>query len=280
MKEISGVNHRSGLEVVIVGAGMIGLSAAYFLQRLGATVMLLERSFVGDCIPNLELKRVLAYCKGTQTGELTERGLMLAEELAGELGYVGSLQDIEGEPYIDDAKSPNGKRAILLSDFARDLAVHCQQAGVRVIEANPVSSLLMKQNVVHGAVTATGSIVADEVVICAGLQSVGLIGAIGLSLQLKAAENQLGASSARQGIPGVFTGKVPLTPTGAPYIGRPVGFDGLYLAIGHDTNPAAAIAVGEMIAEALYRSEDVFALSLGRVDYSANQSSDPLNNAL
>ncbi|MGH8387795.1 MAG: hypothetical protein ACRESJ_20300, partial [Pseudomonas sp.] len=126
-----------------------------------------------------------------------------------------------------------------------------RDSGVRILEADPVHCLLRINNEVHGVDTASGAIMVDEVVVCAGLQSQILLTSAGLILPLRAVENGLGASSARQGIPGVFTGMVPLTPNGVPYVGRPEGYRGLYLGIGHGTNPAAAIAVGEDIAEAL-----------------------------
>ncbi|WP_410481666.1 NAD(P)/FAD-dependent oxidoreductase [Pseudomonas plecoglossicida] len=245
------MSKRGNLEVAIVGAGIIGVSAAYFLQKLGASVTLIDKSFVGDCIPNLGLSQVMTYCRKTQSSPFTDRGVVLARALAIELGYGESLDNSGDESGVPDQKSGDRPRTVLLSDFARDLAARCRDAGVRVLEADPAHCLLGINNHVRGVDASSGVITADEVVVCAGLQSQMLLTSAGLTLPLSAAENRLGASSARQGIPGVFTGMVPMTPNGVPYVGRPEGFKGLYLGIGHGTNPAAAIAVGEDIAAAL-----------------------------
>jgi glycine/D-amino acid oxidase-like deaminating enzyme len=255
MRGVSGVSKHGNLEVAIVGAGIIGVSAAYFLQKLGASVTLIDKSFVGDCIPNLGLNQVMTYCRKTQSSPFTDRGVVLARALAIELGYGDSLDDFDREASVPDQKLGDQPRTVLLSDFARDLAARCRDAGVRVLEADPAHCLLGINNHLRGVDTASGVITADEVVVCAGLQSQMLLTSAGLTLPLRAAENRLGASSARQGVPGVFTGMVPLTPSGLPYVGRPEGFKGLYLGIGHGTNPAAAIAVGKDIAEALCSSD-------------------------
>ncbi|MBK5516715.1 FAD-binding oxidoreductase [Pseudomonas sp. TH10] len=272
MKGESDVNQKTGVEVVIVGAGLIGLSTAYFLQRLGAKVTLIEKAFIADSIPNLGLAKALLYCKSTQSGSLTDRGLTLTEVMVAELEYRGSRQDDGDEVFVTDARSPGSKRSVLLSDFAQDIADSCRKSGVRIIETDPVSTLLVKNDVVHGVETARGFFTADVVVISAGLQSQPLLRSVGLSVQLQAADSRLGASSARQGIPGVFTGMVPLTPNGEPYVGRPEGILGLYLGIGHDTNPAAAIAVGEMLATGICTSSDALALTLTRTDCPMTQS--------
>lgn len=260
------MSKHGNLEVAIVGAGIIGVSAAYFLQKLGASVTLVDKSFVGDCIPTLGLSQVMTYCKKTQSGPLTERGVALARAMAIELGYGESLDNVYGEASVPDQKMADQTGTVLLSDFARDLAARCRDAGVRVLEADPAHCLLGINNHVRGVDAASGVITADEVVVCAGLQSQMLLTSAGLTLPLRAAENRLGASSARQGIPGVFTGMVPITPNGVPYVGRPEGFKGLYLGIGHGTNPAAAIAVGEDIATSLCGVDTVPANVLLRSD--------------
>ncbi|MGH8386570.1 MAG: FAD-dependent oxidoreductase, partial [Pseudomonas sp.] len=99
------MNQQRDLEIAVVGAGIIGVSAAYFLQKLGARVTLIDKSFVGDCIPKLGLTKVMAYCKKTQPNPLTERGMALAQILASELGYCGSLGDIDDEASVTDNRS-------------------------------------------------------------------------------------------------------------------------------------------------------------------------------
>lgn len=245
------MNQRKDLEIAVVGAGLIGLSAAYYLQKLEAKVTLIDRSFVGDCIPKLGLTKVMAYCQKTQPGALTERGIALAQMIAKELGYIGSLHNADDETCVAQSNNLGQNRVVTLQDFSVDLAERCRDSGVLILEAAPVNRLLGFNNEMWGVETASGPVMVDEVVICAGLHSQVLLSSVGLSLPLKAADNGLGASSARQGIPGVFTGMVPLTPNGVPYVGRPEGYRGLYLGIGHGTNPAAAIGVGEEIAETL-----------------------------
>lgn len=245
------MNQRKELDIAVVGAGMIGLSAAYFLQKLGAKVTLIDKSSVGDCIPKLGFTQVMAYCQKIQPGSPTERGVALAQMIAKDLGYIGTLHDVDHEACVPHNEVLGQNRVVTLSDFAIDLAARCRDSGVRILEKVPVNRLLGFNNEMWGVETASGSVIVDEVVICAGLHSQVLLSSAGLSLPLKAAENGLGASWARQGIPGVFTGMVPLTPSGAPYVGRPEGYRGLYLGIGHGTNPAAAISVGDEIAQAL-----------------------------
>ncbi|MGM3216487.1 FAD-dependent oxidoreductase [Pseudomonas sp. PhalM4] len=193
------------------------------------------------------------------------------DELIHELGYVKVQDSVVGERIVSGLASGQ-PHVISLSDFAKAIAGAIRLAGGEVIENSPVASLLMKNNRVHGVATGSGHIEADEVVICAGLQSEALINAVGLTLQLKAAENRLGASSARQGVPGVFHGTVPLTPSGEPCLGRPEGLDGLFIAVGHDTNPAAAIAVGQMLAQALDLLEHSATLLGNHADYALSHS--------
>lgn len=274
MEWASDVKLEDGLQVAVVGAGLVGLAAAYYLRLFGATVTLIDKSLIGEGIPKVGLTKALSYSWNVHPGDLTEQGIALATSLAEQMNYGGSLLDVRNEAFINNAVNAELKLPRTLPEFAQDLAARCRHMGVNITEGNAVTALLVDGIVVHGIVATVGPVLADEVVVCAGLDSQQLLGPIGLRLRLKVADNRLGASRARQGISGVFIGSVPITPSGFPYVGRPEGLRGLYLGVGHDTNPAAAIAVGRNIANALCKSScaSVLPLVAHVSDYSSQQS--------
>ena len=165
--------------------------------------------------------------------------------LASELGYVVAEDSSTNKELLQKAS----QRPVLLTDLASDLLKRCKDCGVRVFEEECVESLVIREGSVVGCQTSWGALLGDEVVLSAGIGGLPLLNALGLSLPVSEGVHRLGANRARFDVPGVFSGVVPITPDGQPLLGRPKNIHGLIVAIGHDVNPSAALAVGEAIEQ-------------------------------
>ncbi len=247
------MGNRAGLDVAVVGAGLVGLTAALQLQRAGMNVTIMEKGRIGSQQPSLSLAKVFSFCANLFQGGLTARGSELVPVLASELGYVISDEGSGSYELVQHIT----QKPVLMTDLVSDLLGRCVDAGVRVFEREGVESLVVRDGKVIGCQTSWGVLLADEVVVSAGIGGLTLLRPLGVDLPVNEGLNRLGASKARSDVPGVFSGTVPLTPDGQPFLGRPRGMEGLIVAVGHDVNPAAALAVGEAIERVITNPSQV-----------------------
>lgn len=206
----------SGARVVVVGAGIVGASIAYFLTRAGATVTLVEAknpaagaSGASDGAVSIASKRPgpmmeLALQARSLYHQWVQQGVMAdifhtrptylfarTDEEVAVIARQGSDLLKLGEPVLPlthaelrqrvpglghqvlaGMKVPNDGHALGYRVVDRLLKV----SGAAVVRNTPVQRLAMSGGRVVGVVTAAGTVVADRVVIAAGLGSRHLAG--------------------------------------------------------------------------------------------------------
>ncbi|MFV3308286.1 NAD(P)/FAD-dependent oxidoreductase [Pseudomonas sp. NY15181] len=239
---------KAGLEVVVVGGGLVGLSAAYYLQRSGARVTVLEQRAIAANVPAISLKEAVWFSsKKAPLTDLSKRGATLLHSLLEDIGYASSvINQTIGE--VDRASAPldntSQHHPIELRVMLWELADLVRERGGKIFELTDATNLTFSASRVTGVVTSIGHFVADEVVIAAGLGSQWLLNPAGLKLGLKIGTCKDFAKS-----DAVRSRRyVPLTSQKEPFISRPTTLQRTVIAVGHGNNPVAALAAGERAA--------------------------------
>lgn len=161
---------RSHFPVIVVGAGLAGLSAAYTLARNGMEVLVLER---GDYPGAKNLMGGVLYHRPTEdvfpgfAGEApVERRVsrqsfwLLTEDSAFTAGYHSELWMDEPNAYT-----------VLRARFDPWLAAKAEKAGVRIITETTVTELIVSDGRVLGVRTSRpeGDLFADVVIVAQGV---------------------------------------------------------------------------------------------------------------
>ena len=236
---------KAGLEVVVVGGGLVGLSAAYYLQRSGARVTVLEQRAIAAYVPAISLNEAVWFStKKAPRTDLSQRGATLLHSLLEDIGYASSVIDQTiGEAGSPSDSSPT-RHPVELRVMLWELADLVRERGGKIFELTDATKLTFSASRVTGVTTSIGHFVADEVVIAAGLGSQWLLNPAGLKLGLKIGTCKDFAKS-----DAVRSRRyVPLTSQKEPLISRPTALQRTVIAVGHGNNPVAALAAGERAA--------------------------------
>jgi len=212
----TGTHPPAAPHVIIVGAGIVGAAIAYFLARAGAKVTLLEArwpsagaSGASDGAVSVASKRpgpmmALACEARTLYRQWVEQGIMRdiyhprptylfarTDEEVAVIAHQGSdlmelgerilplthdelMQRVPGlgSHVLAGMKVPDDGHALGYRVVDRLLQV----SGAQVLRNTPVQRLALSDDKVVGVVTPTGTLVADRVVVAAGLGSGALVG--------------------------------------------------------------------------------------------------------
>jgi len=236
------VDKYVGLDVLIIGGGAVGVCSAYFLQKAGMRVTLIEQSRVGLKGPRTPFVDCIGG--GDKRSELARRGSELVSPLFEDLGYKMRLVS----RFCFTSQSTITAHSVRKGTLGNELSMHemlmdlrnvVNDRGGRIFEELEVTELIMADDKVVGASTPVGQFLADETIIAAGVLSSKFEGCLNLDLRFK--EERIAA--------GDDLVDVPVTPYGKPYLGRPEGINGAIVAVGHDVDAICAIGVGQIVAD-------------------------------
>lgn len=233
-----------GLDVIVVGGGVAGVCTAYFLQRSGMQVTLLERASVGGNAPQVAVKDSLGEDRA-----LNDQDFNLLAEVVNDMGY--SFETPEADDPAGALSAPSIKckisgEDVLLSKLVADLSAVIQDRGARVFEAVEVDNLIINSGKVVGVFTNSGPFLADEVVI----STVGLSAKFEYlhGLDLGAKHYSISAFHKRQDS-ALTSARV----YDQFYVGRPDEVDGTIVAVGHRLSPVSAFNVGFTVSKMVSR---------------------------
>jgi sarcosine oxidase subunit beta len=229
----------TGSNVVVIGAGVTGLSTAWWLARSGASVTVLDKGVVGweassrngggashyhsplfaeeqRLWPLMDelLGYPTEYRRGRVIAAMTEKQLAHYHYMAAmftELGYatdhIDARQAIELAPLLSDANL--GGIHLHFGGHANPqrtvqaYAWATQDLGGRIVQNTPALRLVSSGGRVTAVETARGLIGCDAVVVAAGPQTAALLAGIGIALPLAAARAEM-----------IITEPAPLMPVG------------------------------------------------------------------
>lgn len=228
-----------GSSVVIIGAGVTGLSTAWWLARAGVAVTVLDKGVVGweassrngggashyhsplyheeqRLWPLLDdmLGYPTEYRRGRVIAAMTEPQLAHYHYMAQmflELGYAVDRIDVRQAIELAPLLSPQSLGGIHLhfgghANPQRTVQAYAwaiQDLGGTIAQNTPALALLSDGSRVTGVQTARGIIGCDAVAVAAGPQSAALLAGIGIDLPLAAARAEM-----------IITEPAPLMPVG------------------------------------------------------------------
>lgn len=230
---------ESGAEVIVVGAGVTGLSAAWWLARRGVDVLVLDKGLVGweasgrngggashyhsplfDEEQRLwpMMDELLGYSTEYRrervvfaTNERHLRNYRRMAEICRALGYrvddldparVRELVPLAGEGNLGGIHLRFGGHANP-QRTVQAYAWALQDLGARIMQHRPVARILTQGGKVTGVETARGILSCDHLVVAAGPQGEGLLSPLGVRLPLAAARAEM-----------IVTEPAPLMPIG------------------------------------------------------------------
>lgn len=229
----------TGSNVVVIGAGVTGLSTAWWLARAGVSVTVIDKGVVGweassrngggashyhsplfaeeqRLWPLMDdlLGYPTEYRRGRVIAAMTEKQLTHYHYMAAmfnELGYatdhIDTRQAVAHAPLLSDANL--GGIFLHFGGHANPqrtvqaYAWALQDLGGRILQHTSALRLLTAGSVVTGVETPLGIIGCDAVVVAAGPQSAALLAGIGIDLPLSAARAEM-----------IITEPAPLMPVG------------------------------------------------------------------
>lgn len=229
----------SGASVVVIGAGVTGLSAAWWLARSGVDVVVLDKGIVGWEASGrngggashyqsplfVEEQRMwpqMDELLGYPTEYRRERIIIQRDpELLEHYRAVGRMCTAMGYP-VDDLDAKQAQEMVPLTDETCLGGIHLrfgghanpqrtvqayawalQDLGGRVIQHTPALSIETSGGRASAVVTPRGRIACDALVVAAGPQSEALLAPIGIRFPLAAARAEM-----------IVTEPAPLMPIG------------------------------------------------------------------
>ncbi|WP_121398081.1 FAD-binding oxidoreductase [Micromonospora sp. M71_S20] len=204
------------VQVVVVGAGIVGAAVAYEAARAGAEVVLLDKSLPASGVT----ADSFAWIGGPREGDVPDPSTVLRrrvlqdyrrleDEVQGlRVRWRGAL--MWGEQQLDDGRLAPGERLVDATEVGlleprlrvrpmRALHVEshgaidpvavtqalvraAQEHGARLMANSVVTALDLRDRQVTGVRTSTGSLPADTVVVTAGVDAPTLCGQLGFDL--------------------------------------------------------------------------------------------------
>lgn len=179
---------RNKTEVIVVGGGPAGISAAVTIARAGKNVVLIERgSFSGSknvfggaiyVQPTKEIFPEFEQTAPIERKTVSHKYIMCTEKESVEVAYVS--KEHETQSY-----------SVIRSKFDRWMAKEAQKEGVVLVTETLVKELIIKENKVVGVKTELEDYFADIVILADGVNSL-LAKQIGLRKEIKPKDVALG----------------------------------------------------------------------------------------
>ncbi len=217
----------AGADVVVVGAGVTGLSAAWWLARSGVSVVVVDKGIVGWEASGrngggashyqsplfAEEQRLWPQMDdllGYPTEYRRERIIIQRDPaLLAHYRAVGRMCTAMGWP-VDDLDSRQAQELVPLTDATCLGGIHLrfgghanpqrtvqayawalEDLGGTVVETCPVTGFVQAGGRVRGVVTARGTIACDHLVVAAGPQAEALLAPLGIAFPLAAARAEM-----------------------------------------------------------------------------------------
>jgi len=193
----------TGASVIVVGAGVTGLSAAWWLARSGVDVLVLDKGIVG-----WEASERVIFA----TTEHHLKHYQRMARISRDLGYrVDDLDPAQVREYVPLA-GDNVTGGIHLRGFGgqanpqrtvQAYAWALQDLGGRILQHAPVTRILAVAGKATGVETPRGTFACDHLVVAAGPQAEALLAPLGVRLPLAPARAEM-----------IVTEPAPLMPVG------------------------------------------------------------------
>lgn len=193
-RPVDGEHPRSGwlmnnkTDVIVVGGGPAGISAAITIARAGKNVILIERgkfsgskNVFGGAIYTQPTKEIFPYFEKTAPLDrktITHKYIICAPEESTSINY-------------NCAKKEANSYSVIRAKFDRWMAKEAQKEGVVLVTETLVTELLIKENKVVGVITELEEYFADIVILADGVNSL-LAKQIGLRKEIKPQDVALG----------------------------------------------------------------------------------------
>lgn len=241
-----------GLDVVIIGAGAIGVSTAYFLQRAGMRVTLLDHAMNAD-LSRLDMRGNHTSSRG-HSSSLNCQGTRLFAEVISDLGYefrwnencdFTSLNPSVTLPAVRGlAPGPESHADSVLNE----ITCAVKDRGGRVFEDVEIIDLVLRAGKVVGVATNQGQFLGDEVVIA----SASLSSKFELQRNLDFGPQHYAIVKACS-LPEHSACDSRSVRSELSYVGRPNEISGAIVALGLAVSPQLAFMVAENVAKMVSR---------------------------
>lgn len=221
------MSNQKGATVIVVGGGVSGLSAAWWLARSGVDVLVLDKGIVGweasgrngggashYQSPLFAEEQRLWPLMDEMLGYTTEyqRGKIVLATTEGQLKhykYVAQMFTEQGSPSHEIDRQEIRERVPMSGDnilggvhltiagqanpqrTVQGYAWAIQDLGGRILQHTPVVRLVSEGGKVVGVETRDGVLGCDSVVVAAGPQSASLLAGIGIDLPIAAARAEM-----------------------------------------------------------------------------------------
>ena len=221
------MDHPTSADIVVIGAGVTGLSAAWWLARDGHRVVVLDKGIVGweasgrnggGCshyqsplfAEEQRLWPMMDDLLGYPTEHSPERIIIERDpELLRQYRYVGKMCNAMGWR-VDDLDSKQAQELVPLTDetclggiylrfgghanpqrTVQAYAWALQDLGVRILQHCPALSIETRGGKVAAVVTPKGRIECDALVVAAGPQSGMLLAPLGVNFPVTSARAEM-----------------------------------------------------------------------------------------
>jgi hypothetical protein len=241
-----------GLDVVVIGAGAIGVSTAYFLQKAGMRVTLLEHAM------NADLSRL--DVRGDHTTEhgfsssLNCHGTRLLAEVISDLGHVfqrnnnSDFTSLNPSVAVPAIRCSESGAEIHADSVLKEIMCAIKDRGGRVFDDVEIADLVICAGNVVGVNTNKGQFLGDEVVI----SSATLSSKFEFQYNLDFGPQHYQIVSASNSEKNMAWDSRCVT-SELSYVGRPDELSGAIVALGLAVSPQLAFMVGEKVAKMVSR---------------------------
>jgi hypothetical protein len=236
-----------GLDVVVIGAGAVGVSTAYFLQKAGMRVTLLDHAKNAD-LSRLDVRGDHATGRG-YSSSLNCKGTRLFAEVITDLGYVFRRDEncdftsLTPSVAVSAIRCSASDAEIYDDSVLNEIICAIKDRGGRVFDDVEVIDLLLNDRNVVGVTTNKGQFLSDEVVI----SSVSLSSKYEFQYDLDFGPHHYQIVNASNSQENIVRDSRRVS-SELSYVGRPNELSGAIIALGLTISPQLAFMVGEKVA--------------------------------